>query len=252
MRRKDFSFILFFLAVFICMSSIAWSQIKTNSSRQGHRNSVMSQLTTDQRQELKAKVQAMKQAGASKEDIRTTVQSMLHGWGITTNQGGKGSWGAQLTDDQKKQLEAKVQAMKKAGASEADIKTAVQAMIQSWGINMPNKAGQSGRGSWLRGNWMSQLTDDQKKQLEAKVQAMKQTGASKDDIKTAIQNMVQGWGIKPQGQTNITQQNQTNSTHQNQTNTTYPGLTNTTTQGQINTYPGLTNTTTQGQTNKSK
>lgn len=48
--------------------------------------------------------------------------------------------------------------------------------------------------------WMDQLTADQKAQVAAKVKEMTAAGKSKQEIRTAVMEMLKGWGIKVQAQ----------------------------------------------------
>ena len=43
---------------------------------------MMQQLTPEQREQVKAKMQGMKEAGASREEIGEALRDMLEGWGI--------------------------------------------------------------------------------------------------------------------------------------------------------------------------
>ena len=44
--------------------------------------------------------------------------------------------------------------------------------------------------------WMSQLTDDQKAQIEQLIQSMKDSGASQEEIRDAVNAKLQEWGIQ--------------------------------------------------------
>jgi len=46
-------------------------------------------------------------------------------------------WMAKLTDQQKEMLKQKIEEMKAAGASPQEIHSAVQEMLQQWGIQVP-------------------------------------------------------------------------------------------------------------------
>lgn len=48
--------------------------------------------------------------------------------------------------------------------------------------------------------WMAQLTADQQAQVQAKIKEMTAAGKTKEEIKTAVMQMLKGWGIKARGQ----------------------------------------------------
>jgi hypothetical protein len=44
--------------------------------------------------------------------------------------------------------------------------------------------------------WMDQLTDDQKEELQQLVESLKASGASREDVRDAINAKLQEWGIE--------------------------------------------------------
>ena len=81
-----------------------------------------SQLTAEQRETIKSKVSQMKEAEATPEAIKQTVDQMMKGFGVDPAQrkGKKRGQGRspldQLTKEQKSQIDAKVKEMREAGA----------------------------------------------------------------------------------------------------------------------------------------
>jgi DNA-binding transcriptional MerR regulator len=98
-------------------------------------------------------------------------------------------WMSQLTDDQKTEIQQLTQSMKDSGASQQEIRDAINAKLQEWGIEVPEVP--------LREPpWISQLTDDQKTQIEQMVQSMKDSGATPQEIRDALKAKLQEWGIQ--------------------------------------------------------
>jgi len=100
-------------------------------------------------------------------------------------------WMSQLTDDQKAQIQQLIQSMRDSGATPEEIRDAVNAKLQEWGIQLPeDNGGQHGR------PWMSQLTDDQKAQIQQLIQSMRDSGATPEEIRDAVNAKLQEWGIQ--------------------------------------------------------
>lgn len=121
-------------------------------------------------------------------------------------QGGKGQRGGgqhgkvfqQLTDEQKTQLQTKLDELKAAGAKPEEVRAAVKDMLKGWGIEMPQ--GQAGRGGGMRAV-MEKLTPEQRTELQAKMKEMRQANKTPEEIRATMQEMLKGWGIEmPQAQ----------------------------------------------------
>jgi len=102
---------------------------------------------------------------------------------------------SRLIEEQKEELKATVEGMKNAGASKEEIRSAVGSLLKSWAVTPQSQGNQS-----QSRDWMSRLTEDQKKELKLTVEAMKNDGASKEEIKSVVKNMLKTWGITPQNQ----------------------------------------------------
>ncbi len=165
---------------------------------------VLAQLTPEQRQELKAKVEEMKDEGASGEEIRAAIKQMLDGWGIEAPRAAAGqalkTVLAQLTPEQRQELKAKVKEMKEEGASGEEIHAAIKQMLDGWGIEVP-QGNRVQRNVRARLSWLAkQLTPEQRQELKARVTAMKDEGASREEIHAAVQEMLKAWDVEvPQG-----------------------------------------------------
>ena len=91
--------------------------------------------------EIEAKIQEMRQAGATREEIKAAVDAQLTEWGIEVPEHPPPPWMRDLTDAQREQIDQMVQSMKQNGASHDEIRDAVDAKLQEWGIEVPQCRG---------------------------------------------------------------------------------------------------------------
>jgi DNA-binding transcriptional MerR regulator len=157
----------------------------------------MSQLTDDQKTEIQQLTQSMKDSGATPQEIRDAVNAKLQEWGIQLPERSGGQhqlspWMSQLTDDQKEEIQQLVESLRESGASPKEIRDAVKATLEGWGIEVPEPVGRGQRLS----PWMSQLTDEQKAQIQQLIQSMRDDGATPQEIRDAVNAKLQEWGIQ--------------------------------------------------------
>jgi DNA-binding transcriptional regulator YhcF (GntR family) len=157
----------------------------------------MSQLTDEQKAQIQQLIQSMRDSGASQEEIRDAVKATLQEWGIQLPERSGGQrqlspWMSQLTDDQKEEIQQLVESLRESGASPKEIRDAVKATLEGWGIEVPERVGRGQRLS----PWMSQLTDEQKAQIQQLIQSMRDSGASQEEIRDAVKATLQEWGIQ--------------------------------------------------------
>ena len=103
------------------------------------------------------------------------------------SQGPRRPWLGELTDAQKEELKQTIEDMKEAGATHEEIKEAVDAKLDAWGIEVPENP----RGGYLR----DQLTDEQKEELSEKMQELRESGASREEIIEAKLKLLEEFGI---------------------------------------------------------
>jgi hypothetical protein len=163
---------------------------------------IMDKLTDEQKTQLQAKIKQMREANAKPEEIKAAVAEMLKGWGIEMPAAGEGQgqgmrngFGANLTEEQRTQLQAKIKEMRQAGAKPEEIRAAVAELFKGWGIEMPKRG--EGAGGGLGKGLMDKLTEEQKTQLQAKVKEMRAAGAKPEEIRAAVQELLKGWGVQP-------------------------------------------------------
>ena len=118
-------------------------------------------LTDEQRTTIHEKVTEMREAGAAREEIRTTVAGMFREYGIEVpdewfSRKGNGYYLCDdLTDEQRTAIREKVTEMREAGATREEIRTAVAEMLEGYGVTVPedwiNRQGHSERGTHRHG-----------------------------------------------------------------------------------------------------
>jgi uncharacterized protein (UPF0147 family) len=164
----------------------------------------MSQLTDEQKQEIQQLMDSLRQSGATPQEIRDAANAKLQECGIQLPElsGGQPTnstqpprdppWMSQLTDEQKAQMQQLVQSMKDSGATQQEIRDAVNAKLQEWGIQAPQDNG----GQPRQPPWMSQLTDEQKQEIQQLMDSLRQSGATPQEIRDAANAKLQEWGIE--------------------------------------------------------
>jgi DNA-binding transcriptional regulator YhcF (GntR family) len=122
-----------------------------------HRGPVFTeQLTDEQKATVQDLITGMREDGATREEIHAAVVELLGGWGIEIPEGlgdGHGHRGRPrfmhlLTDEQKAAVRELRTSMRAEGASREEIHTAVVALLDEWGIKLPDgspRAEQSAR-----------------------------------------------------------------------------------------------------------
>ncbi len=115
-------------------------------SRRGRHHSPrhQSSLTEVQRTEMQALADSLRAAGASRTEIRAAIADLFADWGIERPDRRDGFF-AQLSDDQKAELRALVQELRAAGGTRVEIRAAVKALFESWGLELPRP-----RGDWYQ------------------------------------------------------------------------------------------------------
>jgi len=119
---------------------------RSDGLRQGDRVNLRDSLTEEQQTMLHEMVTEMREAGATREAIRAAVGEKLREFGIEVpedrGQRPRRADGpfANLTEDQRAEIRAKVTEMKKAGAEREEIREAVGAMLEGYGVELSEAA----------------------------------------------------------------------------------------------------------------
>jgi|GEM_PF-1350019 len=97
---------------------------------------IFSRLTDDQKAAIRRKVEELKAQGASRQEIRRAVGRMLKEWGVRLPRRRPHIF-ARLTEEQKVEIREMVKEMKEARATPEEVRSAVRAKLQGWGIVPP-------------------------------------------------------------------------------------------------------------------
>jgi DNA-binding transcriptional regulator YhcF (GntR family) len=163
-------------------------------------------LTDEQRQAVQEKIKEMRSQGAKREEIHAAVAEMLKGYGIEVPEPKDwagppdgGGFLKDLTKEQREAVQAKIKEMRDQGAKREEIHAAVTEMLKGYGIEVPeNWAGLHGRGDFgpgLGGFWKD-LTKEQREAVHEKIKEMRSQGATREEIRSAMAEMIQGFGIQ--------------------------------------------------------
>lgn len=142
MIRKITLAAILLLAVAMVSGSIVDARGRRHALR-GMATGICTTLTDEQRTAIHEKVAEMKEAGATREEIRTAMAEMLKEHGIEVpdewlSRGGNGYYlCADLTDEQRAAIQEKVAEMKEADATREEIRTTVAEMLKEYGIEVP-------------------------------------------------------------------------------------------------------------------
>jgi uncharacterized membrane-anchored protein len=168
-------------------------------------------LTQEQREAIRNKTKEMRDQGASREEIHSAVTEMLKGYGIELPEKwgkgdgfhpfgpGPGGFWKDLTDEQREAVQEKIKEMRDQGTSREEIHSAVAEMLKGYGIELPEKCRLLGGPGGLRHDrdgFMANLTDEQKEAVHEKIKEMRDQKASREEIRAAVAELLEGFGIE--------------------------------------------------------
>lgn len=104
---------------------------------------------------------------------------------------GHGPFGPVLTEEQRAEIHSMVTGMRDADASRKEIHAAVLEKMEGYGIEVPEDF----KRHHPRHEIFSQLTQEQRETIHAKVRQMREAGASREEVRTAVREMLEGFGI---------------------------------------------------------
>ena len=167
--------------------------------RKGRGLNLRDSLTDEQRTALHEKVTEMREAGATREEIFEARRTMLEGYGVELpeNFGKRGGGGLNLrdslTEEQRTAIREKMEELKAQGATREEIRTAMGELSKELGIERPVWRGLRPR----RGDGpFSNLTEEQRAAIREKVKELRGAGVPREEIRTAIAEMLEGYGIE--------------------------------------------------------
>jgi len=167
---------------------------------------IFKDMTEEQREAVKAKMKVMREQNATPEETHAAITEMLKGYGIEVPEEWKGPHGRgdfghgpsgifkNLTDEQRESVKAKIKEMRNQNATPEETHTAITEMLKGYGIEVPEDwHGPIGFGP-KRDRFGANLTVEQKSAVREKIKEMKSQGAKREEIRSAIDKMIQSFG----------------------------------------------------------
>lgn len=158
--------------------------------RRGFLRGVRSQLTEAQRAEVKAALETLKASEATRDEVQAALATMLEGYGVELPDRGDRlaeRLSGVLSEEQMAAVQAKIDELNAADASHADVHAAVGELLEGYGVDFP---GRSDRLS-------SVLTEDQLASLRSEIDALRESGASREDVRAAFEEKLTEFGVDP-------------------------------------------------------
>lgn len=173
--------------------------------RGGHKG-FLNNLTDQQREAVHDKIQQMQDEGVSPQEIHAAMSEMLKGYGIELPENcpgpmgpGKFGFGASLTDEQREAIRSKTEEMRDQGATPEEIGDAVDEMLKSYGIEVPDDWHGPPPFGHPWGDFPAGLTNEQREALRKEIDQMRSRGAAGIEIQVATAEILEGYGIQPPG-----------------------------------------------------
>ena len=113
---------------------------------------------------------------------------------ISYHRGRKGVLGqrgtsSQLTEEQHEELKTLVDGLKESDTSNEDIRAAVKAKMEEWGIEFPERPA-------ISPGLANLLSEDQQTVLTALIESLRATDTSREDIRAAVDAQLEAWSIE--------------------------------------------------------
>ena len=204
--------LVLFVSVLVGVSDVVSAQGQRGDH---HGKGFWADLTEEQREAVQEKKEEMRSQGATREEIHAAVAELLQGYGIELPEkcrllGGseglrhnRGGFMANLTDEQRQTLREKTKEMQSQGATREEIRAAKAEMLKGYGIELPENWG---RRHGLKGlghgpcDFGANLTEEQRQTLREKTKEMRSQGATREEIREAVAELLEGFGIEsPEG-----------------------------------------------------
>jgi len=192
------------LILFAFMIMDPWDDILGQHLRGSDGKGFLTGLTEEQRETVQGKVKEMRTQGATREEVGTAVREILKGYGVEPPENSGGLNGptrfgynglySKLTDEQRETVLGKIKEMRSQGATREEIRAAVGKLFEGYGIELPEHQGEGPRGDF-RG-LLSGLTEEQRETVQEKMKEMRSQGATREEIHTAVAEILKGYGIE--------------------------------------------------------
>ena len=190
--------ILSLLAMVLVVSSALFAESK--------RGNFKDNLTKEQQETLKDLRKEMREDGASQEEIREAARAQLGKWGIETPNASskkpKAAFWSELNEDQAAEMQEMIEKMRK--SSQDEVRDAVKAKLDEWGIKSPEK-------DRNRPPFWDDLNEKQQSELDELIEEMKENESDQKEIRETIHAKLKEWGIELPEKSGKRQEKQKNS-----------------------------------------
>lgn len=172
-----------------------------------HGRGFWADLTEEQKKAIQAKIIELRDQGATREEIHETITEMLGEFGIEPHENWGGPHGPfsphlgplweDLTKEQREAIRNRITEMREQGATHEEIHAAVIEMLEEFGIELPEDWGGRGHGGpdSGRGFWAT-LTEEQREAIHNTITELRDQGATREQIHTAVTEMLEEYGVK--------------------------------------------------------
>ena len=187
----------------ILLSASPWNEVLGQRFGGHEAKGFWADMTQEQREAVRDMIQEMRDQGATREEIRSAVAEMLEGYGIEVPENWPGPFGfghnrggfwKDLNKEQRDAVHEKIKEMREEGATREEIRAAVAEMLEGYGIEVPEDwPGPFGPGP---GGFWHDLTCEQRKAIRETIREMRSQGATREEIRAAVNEMLEGYGIE--------------------------------------------------------
>ncbi|MBC8185286.1 T9SS type A sorting domain-containing protein [candidate division KSB1 bacterium] len=174
-----------------------------------HENPLFAQLTEEQKQTIKTKMDELRAQDISREEITAAIAELLTSWGIDVPEnfgerfGRRGPQGnplfAQLSEEQRKAIQGTIQELRSHEVPREEIAAAVAEMLEGWGIEVPEgfveNFGKHRPRFPFPGIWQ-QLSEEQKQVIKDLTATMRENGATRMEIRQAVREKLEEFGFE--------------------------------------------------------
>jgi hypothetical protein len=182
-----------------------------NDGGRGLRKGPFAELSDEQRQALRGRVEEIRAEGAAPEEIHEAAGEMLRGYSVELPE----DWGERrdppgfghhrhrfmggLSDDQRQAVRERIGEMRMQEATREEIRAVVREMLHGFGVELPDDWAERHRPPGFRHGphqFMAGLRDEQRQALRERERGMRSEGASREEIRREVRTMLEGFGVQ--------------------------------------------------------
>ena len=195
---KNWAAVAVSFLLLLSVAVVAAESHQADSGRSGHRDrGFMQSLTEEQREAVRDRMAELREAGATHQEMRASIAEMLEEYGVeppeTCGKGrGRKGFHPDLTEEQRETVREKIAELREAGVERGEIRAAVDAMLEEYGVELPAGAGHR----FGPPPFMADLTDEQREALHVKMSEMRSEGATREEIRSAMGEILEGYGVE--------------------------------------------------------